>query len=56
MNFLTVFTEQLELTYTVKREQKATFKSYLTSRVSNTSQLSAEQALNYHDTHRCLFL
>jgi hypothetical protein len=46
MNFLTVFTEQLELTYTVKRVQKATSKSYLTSRVSNISQLTVEQALN----------
>jgi len=45
-NFLTVFTEQLELTHTVKREQKATSKSYLTSRVSNTPQLTPEQALN----------
>ena len=45
-NFLTVFTEQLELIYTVKREQKATSKSYLTSRVSNTSQLTAEQAFS----------
>jgi len=41
-NFLTVFTEQLELTYTVKSEQKATSKSYVTGRVSNTSQMDAE--------------
>jgi len=46
MNFLTVFTEQLELTYTVKSKQKATSKSYLTGRVSNTSQLNAKQALS----------
>lgn len=45
-NFLTVFIEQLEITYTVKREKKATSKPYLTSRVSNTSKLTAEQALN----------
>jgi hypothetical protein len=45
-NFLTIFTDQLELINTVKREQKATSKSYLTRRVSNISQSTAEQALN----------
>ena len=45
-NFVTVFTEQLELTYAVKRKQNATSKSYLTSKVSNTSHLMAEQTLN----------
>jgi hypothetical protein len=38
--------EQLEITQAVTIEEKVISKSYLTVRVSNTTQLPAEQALN----------